>query len=163
MKLLSSAGIVLAFVLSTIAYAEDLKSGTSDPNNSNTTSQNKNLNPEKSEHKDEVFAKWEKVFEDKSMQVYVDVNNIKWEDGRATIWKMMDLNKKLKDGTLSLWVAEAEYCGKNLVQEAIVIHFKGQFGSGKQISRDDNGSDIQRIKPGSMDEAVYEYVCKLKH
>ena len=97
------------------------------------------------------------------MQVYVDVNNVHWVDDSVAIWKMIDLNKKLKDGALSLWVADVHLCGRKLLQRSSVIHFKGQFGSGKQISRDDNERDIERIKQGSMDDAVNEYVCKLKH
>ncbi len=100
-----------------------MKSGTSDPNNLKTILQNKDSNPNQGEYKEEAFAKWENVFEDKTMQVYVEINNIKWEDGRVPIWKMMDLNKKIRDGALTLWVAEAHYCSKRLFQEAIVIHF----------------------------------------
>lgn len=160
-KWISSVFVAVCF-LPIIAMAEDQPMGTANKPQADVATKNMNY-AVNNKDQEEAYAKWEKVFEDKSKQVYVDVNNIKWEDDRATIWKMEDLNKKLSDGALSLWVAEAHYCGKKLRQEAIVIHFKGQFGSGKQISRDDNESNIVRIKPGSIDEAVYDYVCKLKH
>jgi len=53
-----------------------MKSGTSDPNNLKTILQNKDSNPNQGEYKEEAFAKWENVFEDKTMQVYVEINNI---------------------------------------------------------------------------------------
>ena len=84
-------------------------------------------------------------------------------DDRVSFWKMIDLNKKLNDGALSLWVSDAHLCGKKLLLRSSIIHFKGQYGSGKTISRDDNERDIERIKPGSMDDVVDDYVCKLKH
>ena len=161
MKVWSTVAIMLAFSLATNSFAEEQKNGISNQSSSNTISQN--TNSKNSERKEDVYAKWEKVFEDKTMQVYVDVNNVHWVDDSVAIWKMIDLNKKLKDGALSLWVADIHLCGRKLLQRSSVIHFKGQFGSGKQISRDDNERDIERIKQGSMDDAVNEYVCKLKH
>ena len=158
---IASMFVVVCF-FPAIAIAEEQSMGAVNRPQADTATKNTNSTAN-TKDQDEAYAKWEKVSEDKTMQVYVDTNNVKWEDGRATIWKMQDLNKNLRDGALSLLVAEAHYCGKKLRQEAIVIHYKGQLGSGKQISRDDNESNIVRIKPGSMDEAVYDYVCKLKH
>lgn len=163
MKVWSIGAIILAFSLSTDCFAEDQKIIITNQANSNTISQNKNSSYTNPEGKEDVYAKWEKVFEDKTMQVYVDVNNVHWVDDNVAIWKMIDLNKKLNDGALSLWVADIHLCGRKLLQRSSVIHFKGQFGSGKQISRDDNERNIERIKQGSMDDAVNEYVCKLKH
>jgi len=163
MKVWSIAAIIFTFSFSTNSFAEDQKIRITNQPNSNTISQNKNSNYSNPEGKEDVYAKWEKVFEDKTMQVYVDLNNVHWVDDSVAIWKMIDLNKKLKDGALSLWVADVHLCGRKLLQRNSIIHFKGQFGSGKQISRDDNERDIERIKQGSMDDAVNEYVCKLKH
>lgn len=161
MKVWSTAVIILAVSLSTNSFAEEQKNEISNQSSSNTISQN--TNSKNAERKEDVYAKWEKVFEDKTMQVYVDVNNVHWVDDSVAIWKMIDLNKKINDGALSLWVADIHLCGKKLLQRNSVIHFAGQFGSGKQISRDDNERSIERIKKGSMDDAVNEYVCKLKH
>lgn len=145
-----------------ITLAEERPMGATNKPQSDTSE--KSINPSvNAKGKEEVYAKWEKVYEDKSMQVYVDLNSVQWADDRVGFWKMIDLNRKLNDGALSLWVVDNHLCGKKLFQRGSVIHYKGQYGSGKEISHNDNWRDIERIKPGSMDDVVDEYVCKLKH
>lgn len=163
MKLITKIVAAIACFFPIIAMAGEKSSVNADNNGSGPVSSITDSSKDSSKNKQEVYAKWEKVYEDKSMQVYVDLNNIQWVDDRVGFWKMIDLNKKMNDGALSLWVADSHLCGKKLLQRGSVIHYKGQFGSGKEISHNDNESDIQRIKPGSMDDVVDNYVCKLKH
>lgn len=118
---------------------------------------------ENKKDKQESYPKWDKIFEDKTMQVYIDLNSVEWNDGRVSFWKMLDLYKKLKDGALSLYAFDTHLCGKKLLQRNAVVHFKGQFASGKQISQHETDGEIERIKLGSMEDVVDDYVCKLKH
>jgi hypothetical protein len=152
-----------AFIFSMSAFAEDHQSGINNQSNGNEKPKIRDGSPENIKDKGEIYANWEKVFEDKRMQVYVDTNNVHWFEDRVSFWKMIDLYKKLNDGALSLWVADTHFCGKKMLQRNSVIHFKGQFGSGKEISRNDTERGIERIKLGSMDDAVDDYVCNLKH
>ena len=155
--------LTTAFIFPSISSAENFRDRNSYQGSTNEIPKISSSAPGITKDKEDIYAKWEKVFEDKTMQVYVDVHSIQWFDDRVGFWKMIDLNKKLNDGALSLWVSDMHLCGKKLLQRSSIIHFKGQFGSGKTISRDDNERDIERIKPGSMDDVVDDYVCKLKH
>ena len=155
--------LTTAFIFPSISSAENSLDRNSNQGSANEIPKINSSAPGSIKDKEDTYAKWEKVFEDKTMQVYVDVHSIQWIDDRIGFWKMIDLNKKLDDGALSLWVSDTHLCGKKLLQRSSIIHFKGQFGSGKTISRDDNERDIERIKPGSMDDVVDDYVCKLKH
>lgn len=106
---------------------------------------------------------WVKVFEDKSMQAYIDLSSINWVRDDVGFWKILDLNKKLKDGALSVASFDVHLCGKKLLQRKSVIHQRGQFGGGKEIGRNDKEGDIERIQPGAMDDVIDDYVCKLNH
>ena len=154
--------VISVFLSPILAVAQTNNLSISSQSNSTTTPKVIKVTPIKSDKNAEREPDLEKISEDKTMQVYIDKNTIEWTKDRVGFWKMLDLYERLKDGALSLYSYDIHFCGKKLLQRISVIHYRGQFASGKEISKNDKVQDIERIKPGSVDDVIDEYVCKLK-
>ena len=112
MRNLSKLIFITAFLSPILAAAETNNSGISSQSNSTTTPEVIKVTPIKSEKNAEKEPNLEKIFEDKTMQVYIDKNTIEWTKDRVGFWKMLDLYERMKDGALSLYSYDIHFCGK---------------------------------------------------
>lgn len=100
----------------------------------------------------------------KEFIAYVDVNNYTKKDNKMFVWVMFDFNIKQVENDQGGFFSGISYkefdCDSRFVQILSMDNFFDHMGRGSIHSRFNKVGSNLHIIPGSIDDYIYEFVCK---
>lgn len=100
----------------------------------------------------------------KELIAYVDVNNYIKKDNKMFVWVMFDFSVKQVENDRGGFFSGIGYkefdCESRLVEILSLDNFFDHMGKGSIHSSFNKVGSYQHIIPGSVDDYIYEFVCK---